>query len=73
MAIEANVLYTIEQAADRMQLSVEMVKQLIRERRLRASVLGKSRAYRISGADILAFYDANATRPKEADHGQADR
>lgn len=69
MAIEANVLYTIEQAADRMQLSVEMVKQLIREKRLRASVLGKSRAYRISGADILAFYDANATRPKEADHG----
>ncbi len=64
MAIEANVLYTIEQAADRMQLSVEKVKQLIREKRLRASVLGKARAYRISGADILAFYDANATRPK---------
>ncbi|OUQ41395.1 hypothetical protein B5E65_12225 [Gemmiger sp. An120] len=73
MAIEPNVFYTVEQAAERMQLSVEMVKQLIRERRLRASVLGKSRAYRISGADILAFYDANATRPKEADHGQADR
>lgn len=67
VAIEPNVLYTIEQAADRMQLSVEMVKQLIRDKRLRASVLGKSRAYRISGADILAFYDVNETRPKEAD------
>lgn len=67
VAIEPNVFYTIEQAADRMQLSVEMVKQLIRDKRLRASVLGKSRAYRISGADILAFYDVNETRPKEAD------
>lgn len=67
VSIEPNVFYTIEQAADRMQLSVEMVKQLIRDKRLRASVLGKSRAYRISGADILAFYDANETRPKEAD------
>lgn len=65
VAIEPNVFYTIEQAADRMQLSVEMVKQLIRDKRLRASVLGKCRAYRVSGADILAFYDANETRPKE--------
>lgn len=67
MAIEPNVFYTVEQAAERMQLSVEMVKQLIRDKRLRASVLGKCRAYRISGSDILAFYDANETRPKEAD------
>lgn len=66
MAIEPNVFYTIEQAAERMQLSVETVKQMIRKKRLRASVLGKSRAYRVSGADILAFYDANETRPKEA-------
>lgn len=66
MAIEPNVFYTVEQAAERMQLSVEMVKQLIRDKRLRASVLGKCRAYRISGSDILAFYDANETRPKEA-------
>ncbi|WP_294498860.1 excisionase family DNA-binding protein [uncultured Gemmiger sp.] len=41
MAIEPNVFYTIEQAAERMQLSVETVKQMIREKRLRASVLGK--------------------------------
>ena len=67
MAIEPNVFYTVEQAAERMQLSVEMVKQLIRDKRLRASVLGKCRAYRISGSDILAFYDANETRPKEAE------
>ena len=67
MAIEPNVFYTVEQAAERMQLSIEMVKQLIRDKRLRASVLGKCRAYRISGSDILAFYDANETRPKEAD------
>lgn len=67
MAIEPNVFYTVEQAAERMQLSVEMVKQLIRDKRLRASMLGKCRAYRISGSDILAFYDANETRPKEAD------
>ena len=67
MAIEPNVFYTVEQAAERMQLSAEMVKQLIRDKRLRASVLGKCRAYRISGSDILAFYDANETRPKEAD------
>lgn len=66
MAIEPNVFYTVEQAAERMQLSVEMVKQLIRDKRLRASVLGKCRAYRISGADIMAFYDANETRPREA-------
>lgn len=66
MAIEPNVMYTIEQAAERLQVSPDAVIKFIREKRLRASVLGKKRAYRIIGADLLAFYEANATKPKES-------
>ena len=45
-------LYTVEQAAERLQLHPKTVLRMIREERLKATRLGK--AYRISGADLDA-------------------
>jgi excisionase family DNA binding protein len=45
-------LYTVEQAAERLQLHPKTVLRMIREGRLKATRLGK--AYRISGADLDA-------------------
>ena len=64
---------TPEQAAAQMGVSEDTVLNWVKTGRLRASKLSGTKTLRISTADILAFYDANATRPKEADHGQADR
>lgn len=57
--------YTAEQAADQMGVSVDTVLAWVRAGKLRASKLSGTKTLRISTEDIMAFYDANATVPKE--------
>lgn len=56
---------TPEQAAAQMGVSEDTVLNWVKAGRLRASKLSGTKTLRISTDDILAFYDANETRPKE--------
>lgn len=58
-------LLTIEQAAEQMAVSKDTVLDWIKSGRLRASKLSGTKTIRISTDDIMAFYDANATKEKE--------
>ena len=58
-------LLTIEQAAEQMSVSKDTVLDWIKSGRLRASKLSGIKTIRISTDDIMAFYDANATKEKE--------
>ena len=58
-------LLTIEQAAEQMSVSMDTVLDWIKSGRLRASKLSGTKTIRISTDDIMAFYDANATKEKE--------
>ena len=57
-------LYKIEEAADLLKVTPETVTKWIKQGRLRASKLSGEKTLRISDGDIMAFYDANATREK---------
>ena len=56
---------THEQAAAQMGVSEDTVLNWVKAGRLRASKLSGTKTLRISTEDIMAFYDANETRPKE--------
>ena len=60
-------LLTIEQAAEQMAVSKDTVLDWIKSGRLRASKLSGTKTIRISTDDIMAFYDANATKEKEGE------
>ena len=66
MAIEATRMYTPEEAAKLLGnlITAETVVRYIKEKRLRAARISGVRGYLVSGADLLAFYDANATRDR---------
>ncbi|MDY4397119.1 MAG: helix-turn-helix domain-containing protein, partial [Oscillospiraceae bacterium] len=70
MAIEATRMYTPEEAAKLLGnlITAETVVRYIKEKRLRAAKISGARGYLVSGADLLAFYDVNATRDKEYPH-----
>ena len=57
-------LYTVEQAAERLQLHPKTVLRMIREERLKATRLGK--AYRISGADLDAAVGVARAESRQA-------
>ena len=48
-----------------MGVSEDTVLNWVKAGRLRASKLSGTKTLRISTEDIMAFYDANETRPKE--------
>ena len=70
MAIEATRIYTPEEVAKLLGnlITAETVVRYIKEKRLRAAKISGARGYLVSGADLLVFYDANATRDKEYPH-----
>lgn len=53
-------LYTVERAAERLNLHSKTVLRFIRERRLRATKIGKQ--YRILGSDLDAFAGVGSAR-----------
>ena len=55
--IESRV-YTREQAADVLQVSIASIDRYIREGRLPAANLGDGRTIRITGKDIAAFIES---------------
>jgi len=54
-------ILTIEQAADRIQMSERYVRRLVAERRIPFHKLGRS--VRISAADLATFVEANRVEP----------
>jgi excisionase family DNA binding protein len=57
-------LYTVEAAAERLKVHVKTVLRFIRERRLRATKIGKQ--YRILRSDLDGFAGISATPPAPA-------
>ena len=67
MAIEATRPYTLEEVSKILcnKANTNTILRYIKEGRLRAIRVNRSRGYLVMGADLLAFLDANATQPVE--------
>lgn len=57
MAVEK--LYTVDETAEILQVTANTVRRNIRQKRIRASKIGKS--YRIKESDLQAFLDNKTT------------
>ena len=62
MRQSVNILMTLEQVAERLQVHVETVRRAVRQKHLRASKVGG--AWRVSDVDLETYLASNAnTRP----------
>ena len=68
LAIEATRPYTLEEVSEILcnKANTDTILRYIKEGRLRAIRVNRSRGYLVMGADLLAFLDANATQPAES-------
>lgn len=57
--------YKPEDIAQMLDVKTEAVLRWVRSGKLRASRLAGNKIVRISEEDLMAFYEANATKPKE--------
>lgn len=58
-------LYTVDEAAEALRLTPQVIRQLLRERRLRAAKIG--RMWRIKESDLNAFFEENVPGGKADD------